>query len=221
MALNIPEDRIQAIRKIVALSDASAAELEQALKTSEFTSNSDEMAEHIRERVGTIPFDELKDITDALYGLYWVREFSGVSEPQFLKDVVASVRSNTELAIDTKAIPSIKTRFKRLLSIEPLSIISKAIGLQRDGERIYCEARIISDIRPVFTKDPKHRPVGAVLGHTLKISYHDGLAAHKDFFVVLDRIDLENLKKVVDRAHAKSEALAAFLEEVDLPDLGL
>jgi hypothetical protein len=221
MALNIPEDRIQAIRKIVALSDASAGELEEALKSSEFTPDSDAMAEQIRERVNTIPFDELKDITDALYGLYWVREFSGVSQPQFLSDVIASVRNNTELAIDIKAIPSIKTRFKRLLSIESLSIISKAIGLQRDGERIYCEAKIISDIRPVFTKDPKHRPVGAVLGHTLKISYHDGTAGHKDFFVVMDRIDLENLKKVVDRAHAKCEALAELLAEVDLPDLGL
>jgi hypothetical protein len=220
MALNIPEDRIQSIRKIVSLDESSATELEEALKVSEFTSDSDEMAEQIKGSVNSIPIDVLREILDALYGLYWVREFSGVSHSQFLNDVVAAVRNNAELAIDVKSVPSIKARFKRLLGIEPLSVISKAIGLQRDGERIYCEARIISDIRPVFTKDPKHRPVGAVVGHTLKVSYHEG-TGHKEFFVVLDRIDLDNLKKVVDRAHTKCEVLSEMLEEFNLPDMGL
>jgi hypothetical protein len=92
--------------------------------------------------------------------------------------------------------------------------------LQRDGERLYCEAKIISDIRPVFGAKPTARPIGAVVTHMLKCAYHE-VGEHREFHVVLDGIDLELLADVVHRALLKDRTLRSLLEEMRLPDLGI
>ena len=99
-------------------------------------------------------------------------------------------------------------------------MISKASRLQREGERLYCEAMILSDIRPVFGDDITSGPGSAVLTHTLKVSYH-GDEGHRDFFVVLDGEDLKALGEVVDRAQAKDESLRKVLRGTNIPDLGI
>jgi hypothetical protein len=92
--------------------------------------------------------------------------------------------------------------------------------LQRDGERLYCDAKILSDIRPVFGDKPTVRPVGAVVTHTLRIGYHLG-GDHREFHIILDVQDLEALKVAVDRAQAKDKTLRALLKDIKLPDLGI
>jgi hypothetical protein len=99
-------------------------------------------------------------------------------------------------------------------------MISKASRLQREGERLYCEAMILSDIRPIFGDDIASGPGSAVLTHTLKLSYH-GDEGHRDFFVVLDGEDLKALGEVVDRAQAKDESLRKALRGASIPDLGI
>lgn len=104
------------------------------------------------------------------------------------------------------------------MSIEALRTVAKAARLQRDGERLYCTAKILSDIRPVFGKDPTQAPVGAVLTHTLRIGYHEG-KEHKEFHIVLDSNDLDALGKAVQRAKAKDKTLREFLKTANLRNL--
>jgi hypothetical protein len=106
----------------------------------------------------------------------------------------------------------------RLMSIEVLNTVSKAARLQRDGERLYCNAKILSDIRPVFSHDPTLRPLGAVLTHTLKIGFHEG-GEHQEFHVVLDVDDLLALSEVIYRAQAKDKTLRKLLKESKLTSL--
>jgi hypothetical protein len=113
-----------------------------------------------------------------------------------------------------------RERFKRLLNITTLNTLSKAIRLQRDGERLYCDAKILSDIRPVFGDDVSQGPISVVITHTLKLGYHEG-DDHKEFFIVLDAQDLINLSEVIERAHEKAETLDALLEKTGLPRLGI
>jgi hypothetical protein len=92
--------------------------------------------------------------------------------------------------------------------------------LQRDGERLYCEAKILSDMRAVFHDDAISKPAGAVVTHTLKVGYHEN-GTHKEFFVVLESADLEALKEIIERAQAKETILRKLLPEAGLQDLSL
>ena len=220
MPLQIPIEDFPALKTIRAMPNTSVETLIKALKSASLTSDTDEIAKNIAEQVPSVSASELEAVLDTLYGLYSIRELSGVSRDTFLKDFIEGFQNQTELAVDRKDAPKLRAKFEKLLSVETFNLLSKAKRLQRDGERLYCEAKIVSDIRPVFGAKPTVRPLGAVLTHTLKLAYHE-LGDHKEFQIVLDGIDLGLLADAIHRALQKDETLRALLKEMRLPDLGV
>jgi hypothetical protein len=219
--LYIPDEHLPVLGKILKLSDKSADELISALSSAPIVGTAAEMSKQIAGRVPGIPAEDLTSIVDTLYALYHVREFSEVRRSTFLRDLLESIRLNPDFDLrDRKDAPQLRKRFQRLLNIETLNTLSKAIKLQRDGERLYCGAKIISDIRPVFGADVAEKPTSAVILHTLKIGYHER-GEHKDFFLVLDEQDLERLQEVIERAKSKGATLTELLQAAGLRRLGI
>jgi len=202
------------------LSDSAAEELELALASSSVTPRPKEMATRIAPLVPNISQEDVFPVVDALYALYRVREYSELDRKSFLREIIDSIKANADPEISETDVPAITERFKRLLKIETLESISKAVALQRDGERLYCGSRILSDIRPVFGRDEHSEPKAAVITHNLRISYHeDGL--HRDMYFVLDEEDLAHLQGVIERALAKSETIDRILTSASIPRLGV
>jgi hypothetical protein len=220
MALQIPKQHLPAIGKIIKLSDAETNELITALSSATITAEASAMSEKISGSVPSVSPEDLADIVETLYSLYHVREFSQVRPARFVRDLVETLLSNPDFGLHKSDAPIIGTRFKQLLNVKTLNTLSKAVRLQRDGERIYCEAKIISDIRPVFGDDVEDRPISAVITHTLKLGY-DEMGEHKEFFVVLDEQDLNALKDVIERAEVKGDTLTKVLNTVGMPRLGI
>jgi hypothetical protein len=223
MPLKIPREDVPAIVSICELSEETTEQLVSALASSPIASESAKLATDIAPRVPSVPIEDLTRIVDVLYSLYHVREFSEVNPERFLDDVIdgiveSGLCSNSPERPDQSA--RIRSRFQALLNIATLNTLSKAVGLQRDGERLYCEAKIISDIRPIFTDDASSRPVAAVITHTLKLSYHEG-GGHKIFYVVLDGPDLESFQAIIERALEKDGTLRNLLDEAKVPELGM
>ena len=76
----------------------------------------------------------------------------------------------------------------------------------------------MTDMRPVFGSDEK--PAGAVVVHTLKLTYHEGpKRSLREFFVAMNRDDLDELREVLDRALRKQSELSHVLAQCGLPDL--
>ena len=220
MALQVPNRYISALELVRNLTEDASHQLLRALESARITSSAKEMANSITSSVPNIPTEELVKITDLVYSLYHVREFSELNRNDFLKELLEGFREIAKPAISDQEFPLIRQRFKDLLGVKTLESISKAIVLQRDQDRIYCEARIISDIRPVFGDDVKEKPVAATITHTLNIGYHEG-GDHKEFYVVLDEVDLEEMEKVIKRAKVKSETLDEVLSDSGIPRLGI
>jgi hypothetical protein len=192
----------------------------KALRAASPAADTDEIAKRIAEQVPSMAAAELEAVLDTLYGLYSIRELSGVDQETFLKDFVEGFQKQPDLAVDGKEVPKLRSKFEKLLNIETFNLLSKAKRLQRDGERLYCDTKIISDIRPVFGAKATVRPIGAVVTHTLKLAYHQ-MGEHREFHVVLDGIDLGLLAEVIHRALLKDETLRSLLKEMRLPDLGV
>jgi hypothetical protein len=218
MPFEIPKEDQRAIATIKTIPDKSLEKLIAVLESAPSISNPEEMTAHIAKELPSIPIDKLRHVVDVLYTLYHVRELSGVRPSRFFEDLMEVIRKNaSELAL--KEIPKLESQLEKLLNIDTLTTIAKAARLQRDGERLYCEAKILSDIRPVFGAEPTVRPAGAVLIHTLKIGYHEG-RDHREFHLALDSDDLEALGAVVRRAQAKDKTLRDLLKKSKLPNLG-
>jgi hypothetical protein len=220
MPFNIPEENIAAITVLKAMPNASVDAFITAIKSAPLTADTDEIAKRIAERVPSIPPKQLEDVLDTLYHIYYIRELSGVPRPTFLKDFMDGLQDSPLRAADKKEDQALRAKFEKLLNIDTFNLLSKAKRLQRDGERLYCDAKIISDIRPVFGAKPTTRPNGAVVTHTLKLGYHEG-GEHKEFHIILDCIDLEGLSDVIGRAQAKDRTLRDLLKSTRLPVLGV
>jgi hypothetical protein len=220
MPFQIPKDDIEAVRTLKSMASATVGAFIAALKTVPLTADTDEIAKRIADQVPPLTPKQLEAVLDALYGFYFIRELSGVPREVFLEDFIDGLQDAPELKIDKREIPKLTAKFEKLLNIETFNALSKAKRLQRDGERLYCDAKIVSDIRPVFGSKPTSRPVGAVITHSLKLGYHEG-GEHSEFHVVLDRIDLDRFSDIVERAKAKDKVLRGLLKETQLPDLGV
>jgi hypothetical protein len=222
MPLNIPKRDSVGIASIIQLPASSVDDLIKAMVNAPGLAEPSDMAKYISDEVLSIPSDKLDIIINTLYNIYRVREFADVNLSSFLDDLVDGISTSNYPELSIKDIEPyiIRSRFENLLDIENLKIISKAFRLQSDAERLYCSSKILSDLRPVFSEDPKIRPSGAVITHTLKIVHHLGKEL-EEFRVILDSHELELLKEVIIRAYEKDKTLRALMKEVDLKDLGV
>lgn len=159
---------------------------------------------------------DLDQIITAVTSLYVVRASSeDVPLDRFVNDVFEAMKSfDRVFATDDR-----KHRLGAILSIEPLMIAAKAITILTDHERTFHTARILTDIRYAFRSDPEQKPYGAVIVHTLKLSYHQE-GEHKQFFMALETEDLARLKTVAERAQQKEKAIRRDLEATGITYLG-
>ena len=129
-----------------------------------------------------------------------------------LSDLTSAMQASgrSELALSETERIDFEKRLNKLLSVKSLLISSKVERLRLDYAATLHDAKILSDIRPIFDK-PDERPVGCAISHTLEIEYHES-GEHKEFYVVLDDEDLQKMKRIVQRAEAKAVSLKALLK---------
>ena len=144
---------------------------------------------------------------DAAFGLHAGYRAASVTAEEFSTDVAKSLSQSNKLADRDQ----FEARIRALLSVQSLTLASRARGLLLETERHATEFRIVSDIRPVFDK-PGTTILGAIVMHSLRISYHEqkGSAA---LFVSLDSDDLKELSSVARRALEKEKMLNALVAD--------
>lgn len=95
---------------------------------------------------------------------------------------------------------------------ESIGIAAKTLDVRQEYPKVFCSSRVLSDIRPVFGKDPTSPPLAGAVMHVLRLSYHKS-SEHREFYVALDAADLRQLRSVLDRATKKEESLRKQIEE--------
>ncbi len=217
--LRIPEQYRSGLAKLRSLSDESFEKLLVALQKSPPMVKAEELSDRVAPEVPGIAKNDLGKIIRTLSSLYFVRVDAEVSTKRLASDVCAAMQStgDEELKLSEPEQPKFKDRLEKLLSVDSLSHASKAVGLRGDFARLFCDAKILTDLRPIFAK-PEEPPVGAVITNTLKLGYHEG-RNHREFYLTLDAEDISNLRKVLIRAESKAKSLKALLEKIGMPDL--
>ena len=220
--LKVPADRIAALIKIRLLSASAVDDLVHALEAAAIAPKSEQMATAIAASVTGISSEDLIDILSTIYSLCYVREAADSHSPRFLDDLIEGIKATgrKELSLDAGEATRFREILNRLLSVKTIGVAVKAASLQHEAERLFCDVKILSDIRPVFGTEASSGPIAAVITHTMKIGYHEN-GDHQEFFVALDDEDLQALREAVDKAQKKESSLHALLGNANLPDLGV
>ena len=212
-SLKIPESHRLGLAKLRRLPDENIEVIVSALQhlPPHMPKKRDIMAA-ITPLVRNLTADDLERISETLFSLYCVRADADVSLPKFASDVSDALRDSGEKFTGDE-FAQFKNRIEKLLSADQLSIASKALTLQVDHENAFCEAKVLTDVRPVFGTKVDDPPAGFVVTHTLKIGYHDAGLEHRDYYVALDEDDLTTLKSVIERAVKKAGSLISLMSK--------
>jgi len=107
-------------------------------------------------------------------------------------------------------------RFRKFLMVamtldDIVGTAAKAGPVLTEHERIFEDARILTDIRLIFHPDLSEKPNAAVVVHMLRITTRDILGDRKAQYVALDSNDIRFLKQLMDRAIKKEETLKGVM----------
>lgn len=99
-------------------------------------------------------------------------------------------------------------------------MMAKVQEVRRQYPHLYCTARVLSDIRPVFGPEASEKPLVGAVVHTLRITYHEGKGV-EELYVALDASDLRSLRAVINRALQKDRTLGDLISESGMSCLGV
>ncbi len=146
-----------------------------------------------------------------------IREDTGLGE---FVDMLIAALLRTEI-IDDADDPALRGFLAEVLSQEDsLGVAARAMSIVRAGTRLFCNARVLTDLRPVFPADAKTGPTAAVIAHSLEITFHDAANWRRESTCITMRTkDLRRLRDAIDRAIDKEASLTDFVKSTNLPVL--
>lgn len=213
--LNIPKQQYPVLRKISELSEPQFAELLKGLNEIQASLNVEEFIKHLSEKVKTISEGDVDGLVTLLCGLYPAKENNNKTASQIAADIkAAAVDEKPDIFPPDKAA-ILELRMIKLLSVDKaISITAKAFDVATEHQNIFCGVRIFSDIRPVFSSSAE-TVAAAVIVHTMNISYHQG-REHKEIFVAMEKSEIADFKKAIERAEKKATALESIIRKSDV-----
>jgi len=207
--MKIPKSQEPAFATIVTMADAEFNALREAIKSSAPSISISDFSERVA-NVLAEESEEVSGLIAMLLGASAAFERSGSELADFVAEVCALAEKSDSEAL--AAIGNWQTARERLTSLlslhDTLGLTAKALSVISETERLYCNARIISDLRPIFRIDSSTQVSASVVLHSLRIAFHgrpgEGVS---NFFVTMVNEDLILLKAVIDRALQKNETL--------------
>ena len=148
----------------------------------------------------------------ALYGLRRRRLLDASEVMEGLRYAVSKAGWGEE---ESKRWDSIQKQLDRLLDIDQVWAVSKALSLAYEYPNLYQSARIITDIRPVFDVSGE-MVVGSVVSYTLQVHYDDAHGSHS-LSVVMDQEDVDQLGESCERAKRKAGAAKGLMDKAEVP----
>lgn len=178
------------------------------------TTKLDELPKAV-EQVAKLSSAEASSIVSSLRSLYTYKATEEAAAPEIAKALVRAMQSSGALADSESS--AFEGTLTRLLAVTGFERLTKVEQLKEDYDSIFYDAKILTDLRPVFDQ-PDARPVGAIIVHTLKIVCHQS-GEHKELYFSLDGEDVATLARIAERATEKMNSLKALLASANLPDL--
>lgn len=215
MAVRVPEAAKKSLAQAMALGATTYSSLLEAMRSAPTFLLVDDLARDVGTKAN-LPEAQTKEVVTLLANLYRVRELSGLSAEAFSDEVVQGAKTAGVPDAEATDIGAFKAFLVEALQLDqPLGVTSKVLDVMVQHDRVYCAARVLTDIRPVFGADINDGPQAAVLVHTLKLTYHDG-PEMRDVFFAMDRSDIEGLRGALERAMKKEQTLRDFANRANL-----
>jgi hypothetical protein len=212
--LKIPSEEYAVLKKLAELPEETFSSFLSALQDIEpkiVELDLSRLSKLVTEKVASIPAVDAKAFIRTLSALSAIKDSRARPVDDIIGDLQETIESDKAKEFPSDKMDALGKRLTTFLKASSgISLVAKAISVIHGQDRIYCGAKILSDLRPIFRTSPDEVSAAVVI-HTLNISYHqDG--EHKEFYAAMSPSELGNLKEVIERAEKKSRALKAYVQ---------
>lgn len=208
--LKVPQRHVRGFETLRSMEDVDFLALLGAFASVEAVVQGEALAKSIQQESQQDP-SAVTTILDAIMSLaalsYRTRESSSF--------VAERVAGSAQFPSDDGLELRFATRIRRLIECEVIRLQSKALAIGSTHERVFANAQLVTDLRPLFDEDLDRNPgpEAALLSHTLNLHYIASDGRHDNFYIALDDDDISTLRQALDRAILKVQSLNALLED--------
>jgi hypothetical protein len=161
-----------------------------------------------------IETDRVK-LGEALASLYRVRAIREETVEAFSDQVCDALErlSDEKIRLKSAERSGLREKLVVLLGADGYGLIAKTRDLNAEHERKFCNARILTDLRPIFGPNIESGPQALFVSHVLRLAYHEGKEETEDFYISLGADDLRELRRIIDRAESKARSLRTIVKD--------
>ena len=213
----IPDTEIPGLKALAHTAEEVLQKIADALAAGKPTLEPGALAETIAGR-GDLDPSVVRRVVPSLWKLALVRRRFDASVDAFLQMLGAGLKEagpDRWNDSDAEAWSARLALVERILAPEgPLALGAKAAELLLEQHLVFCNARILTDVRPVF--DERAETIQWFLPfHTLAVTCHEG-GDTKTIHIAMDFNDLSELGDQVKRAQQKERLLRSDLDKAGL-----
>lgn len=206
--ITIPKSAHKVLKSLSNLDDSQFSRLITALSEATAGLSMSHFAEEVASRFEH-DASSIKAIVVELFQIDGVRETFTLTPAELAQSVADAASDISALSEEDRQV--LRNRLQQIFEGRTsLSLTAKAGGVACDYERVFYNARILTDVRPVFDHQGEVVEAAAII-HNLVIHFGEN-SEHKDFYVTLDTQDIDVLRKALDRAATKANALRNLLQ---------
>jgi hypothetical protein len=207
--LSIPRQHRAPLKRLYELTADDPRPLIELLESLPEFTPTPELRSRIEELWPRLTPREARDVVLALVSLAAQRDRWQADE------LGRRVSESPDLSIPDNGRERFGALISQLVEIKVLATTAKALAVMMRQEHVYRDARIMTDVRPIFGDDPAIRPSGAVILHTLSLEHYTS-GRRETLNVSMEAGDLRALKSAVDRATRKAKSLTDVVESSGL-----
>ncbi|WP_330347840.1 hypothetical protein [Streptomyces sp. NBC_00582] len=209
--ITVPHRHVQALRFLASAEEKTAQQIRDVLSGEERFSSVPALERSLTDVPGVS-----KRIAETLVGSILTLENLLISQKYDAVELSNAVAGADELELADSEKEVLAAQLSGMLSRPPIRELAKAAELAAESPNHYHSGRFLTDVRPIFSDDPKEPVQAAVVSQTLRLEYYDQYGDPSSLFVALNEADIVNLIEAANRALEKSRNLRAFLASANV-----
>jgi len=213
--LSIPARHRSGVVKLLELSEDSFRQIISAFEGVGPKLFPDELSNQVISKIKGVSPEDLSEMIAMIMSLSSHRIHDESTTEELAEQVVqAAIEADIRIESE-KEREAIKNRLLKFFELDTLFVSAKALGILQSNENLFCSARILTDLRPVFGSDPNIPPTAAVMVHMLDLGYHKN-GELKHLYLAMDSLDTDILREALDRAESKTKSLKPLIKKAGM-----
>jgi hypothetical protein len=210
--LSIPTRHKNGVVKLLKLSEDSFSQIISAFEGVGPKLFPDDLSTQVLSKIRGVSPEDLSEIIAMIMSLSSHRAHDESTAEELAEQVIQAA-IGSDIRIESRN--AFKDRLVKFFELDTLLVSAKALGILQSNENLFCSARILTDVRPVFGSDPNISPTAAVMVHMLDLGYHKN-GELKHLYIAMDSLDIDILREALDRAESKAESLKLLIKKAGM-----